>query len=489
MSHNQKTIVSMIAGEEKLTLITINGHLIDISNDGMYDTEKMVNVLTPKLTGVGGIEIDLDDFLIVKQALCPDNDQSNDDIVVRVVEGKEVKGVFFPLKIEVSVKVGDSYVVIPEAEHLTDQMSRAITQKSHSVANFMRRIAKVAAERRHSAEDLMKFIRHCDLPLTDAGDIIAYKRVNQRGDNYVDCHSGSVVQNVGYRVYTDVEKVDPDRSRACSNGLHVGSLSFMKSFYGGHTLVCLVRPEDFIAVPTYDEKKCRVCAYDIIGVLSPDDRDKVNQGSHIADSPFNTLIGKAVAGETPPITHGVYVKGIRNTEVHPINQKPGYEAPVAPETPISDQEADAKGQSLATDTTSKARGSQVLKSAKTAKKDVTKMTNSAKPWSNAPDEVLKVFEDMRMNSLSKTQIASKHNTSTRTMGRWADKYDYDGYVADKAKNMTVSERAKMMFNKWRQDTNDSTLAALVEFKKARKKSWLALGFSHTQTAQIEKALS
>jgi len=377
MSNNQKTVVSMIAGQDKLTLITIEGELIDIQNGDMYDTEKMVDFLTPHLTGTNGVDVDLDDFLIVKQALSPDDYEDEDDIIVRVVKNKKIKGIFFPLKIEVVVKVDDQEVVIPEAEHLTGQMTRAIDTNSPAVANFMRRIAKVAARRRHSAEDLMKFIRHCDLPLTDAGDIIAYKRVHKQGNAYVDCHSPTVTQDLGYRVYTDVDKVDPDRSRACSNGLHVGSLSFMKTFMGDHTLVCRVRPEDFIAVPLYDEEKCRVCSYDIIGVLSPEDRDKVNRGKYIENSPFNVMIGQAVAGNTIPITHGVYVQGIGKIKVHKINEKPSTADPVEEEV------AKAKGASLKSDT-GEARGTKVFEKAKASKgqtlSDMARAMFNAEQW-------------------------------------------------------------------------------------------------------------
>jgi len=502
MSDNTKNIVRMIAGEDKLTLITIKGELIDIANGDMYDTEKMVDVLTPKLTGLGGVEVDLDDFLIIKQALFPEDYADEGDIIVRVVEGKEVKGIFFPLKIEVAVKVGEQEVVIPEAEHLTGQMSRAIDQNSPSVANFMRRIAKVAAERRHSAEDLMKFIRHCDLPLTDAGDIIAYKRVNQRGSDYVDCHSGTVVQNVGYRVYTDVEKVDPDRSRACSNGLHVGSLSFMRSFYGGHTLVCLVRPEDFIAVPTYDEKKCRVCSYDIIGVLSPGDRDKVNKSEHITDSPFNVLIGNAVAGNTVTMTHGNYVEGIGKTRVHKIGEIPGFE-PAEPTTEtLSDEEVIAKGQSLETDTTAKSRGTKVLAKAQAAKsdsvRDQARALFDAQQW----DE-LKSFKKAKKKSWTVLGFTGSEEETILTSGPSLEQ-GVEEVVSDIVEDViaskteepmtdlpkvpepaptgTVKEQARALFDAQAYDQ-------LVEFRKTKKKGWKILGFTAKEIKTIESFAS
>lgn len=503
MTDNIRTIVSMIAGEDKLTLITIKGELIDISNGDMYDTEKMVDDLTPKLTGLGGVEVDLDDFLIIKQALFPQDYENEGDIIVRVVEGKEVKGIFFPLKIEVSVKIDGNEVVIPEAQHLTGQMSRAIDQNSPSVANFLRRIAVVAAERRHSAEDLMKFIRHCDLPLTDAGDIIAYKRVSAQGSAFVDCHSHSVVQNLGYRVYTDVERVDPDRSRACSNGLHVGSLQFMKSFWGGSTLVCLVRPEDFIAVPTYDEKKCRVCSYDIIGILSPEDRDKVNTGEHIENSPFNIMIGNAVAGDTIPMTMATYVKGPRDTVVHKINEDPNK----TKVEPVSEEQAAAKGASLETDT-GQARGKQVLEKAKAAK--ATGIQGQARELFNAASwPELLAFKKTKKKSwmslgFSEAEIEIINNPPEDVVEDIADEESADDVISDivedviaskadepatdlpkvpepkeKSGKATIAEQAQAMYEAGRYEE-------LRLFKKAKKKSWKALGISEHAIGQIEK---
>lgn len=405
---NLKKLVSMIAGDDKLTLITIEGEIIDIQNGDMYDTGKMVDELTPKLSGLAAVEVDLDDYLSIKQALFPDDYEDDGQIIVRVVEGKEIKGIFFPLKIEVAVKSGDGEVIVPSVENLKPQLNRAIDTNSPSVRNFLNRITPVIKDRLHSAEDLMQFIKKSDLPLTDAGEIIAYKRVNKKGDDYVDCHTGKVIQNVGSRVYTDAEKVDPDRTRSCSNGLHVGSLQFMKSFTGAHTLICVVKPEDFIAVPQYDTTKCRVCEYRVIGVLTDADRDTINSGKHITNEGFGKLIADAVAGEMPPILYDVYVEGWGDTTI----TKRGKNAP-APTPAPAEKPKEAKpetGKSLLEDSP-KDTGKKVVKKAKSAKK------------------------------------------------------------------ATLAEMARDLFNakSWTQ---------LMDFKKAKKKSWAALGFSDNEATQI-----
>lgn len=381
---NFKKLVSMIAGDDKLTLITIEGEIIDIQNGDMYDTGKMVDELTPKLSGLAAVEVDLDDYLSIKQALFPDDFEDDGQIIVRVVEGKEIKGIFFPLKIEVAVKNGDGEVIVPSVENLKPQLNRAIDTNSPSVRNFLNRITPVIKDRLHSAEDLMQFIKKSDLPLTDAGEIIAYKRVNKKGDDYVDCHTGKVIQNVGSRVYTDAEKVDPDRTRSCSNGLHVGSLQFMKSFTGAHTLVCVVKPEDFIAVPQYDTTKCRVCEYRVIGVLTDSDRDTINSGKHITNEGFGKLIADAVAGDMPPILYDVYVEGRGDTTI--TKRGKGASEPTPAEKPK--EVKPETGKSLLEDS-SKASGKAIVKKAKAAKKatlaDMARDLFKAKSWTQLMD--------------------------------------------------------------------------------------------------------
>jgi hypothetical protein len=406
---NVKKLVSMIVGDDKVTLITIEGEIIDIQIGDMYDTGKLVDELTPKLSGLAAVEVDLDDYLAIKQALFPDDYEGEGEIIVRVVEGKEIKGIFFPLKIEVAVKSDDGEVVVPSLENLKPQIQRAIDTNSPSVRNFLNRITPVIKDRLHSAEDLMQFIKKSDLPLTDAGEIIAYKRVNKKGDDYVDCHTGKVIQNIGSRVYTDADKVDPDRTRSCSNGLHVGSLSFMKSFHGGHTLICLVKPEDFIAVPQYDTTKCRVCEYRVIGVLSDEDRNTINSGKHITTAGFGKLIADAVAGIMAPITHDVYVEGRGETTITKRGQKAPEPAPtkepkeVKPET----------GKSLLEDTP-KDTGKKVVEKAKAAKKatlaEMARDLFKAKSWTQLMDfkkAKKKSWKALGFSSQEETEIMNK----------------------------------------------------------------------------------
>jgi hypothetical protein len=66
----------------------------------------------------------------------------------------------------------------------------------------------------------------------------------------------------------DRGKVDADRERTCSAGLHVAAWNYAESFYfNGHLLEVEVNPRDVVAVPTdYNNEKMRTCEYKVVRV-------------------------------------------------------------------------------------------------------------------------------------------------------------------------------------------------------------------------------
>lgn len=137
-----------------------------------------------------------------------------------------------------------------------------VTKNSAAITALLNRIASV--DRQHSKEDLVKFIEKSSMPVTNDGRMVAFKRVQKINGNNYDCHTGTILNNVGCRVEMAIDQVDPDRTRDCSYGLHVASRGYLRSFTGDTLLLILVNPEDVIAVPEYDPRKVRVCRYDIV---------------------------------------------------------------------------------------------------------------------------------------------------------------------------------------------------------------------------------
>lgn len=474
MSSNTKNIVSMLASANKTTLYTEAGEVLELKNDGPHDLTRLSRKLLGSLKGTNSVPIDLNDYLIIKTAIVPQGYKQEGIVVTQMVNGQEVQGIFYPSKIQVAVQHEGQEVVIPDVEKLQKHAIRANAENSPAVRNFLRRMAPVVQSRLHSAEDLMNFIERSDLPITNDGLIIGYKKVNQGKEEgtFVDCHSGNIVQRVGSRVWMTVDDVDPSRYRSCSNGLHVANLGYLKGFGGSHTLIVLVDPANFIAVPVGENDKCRVCSYDIIGVMTARGHEMINSGSFVkGEQTFKSVIQDAVAGRHIQPHEAVEV---RNQKVASVVTLTGAQTQTA--VPLEETTAETKessGKSLNTDKPlpQKPKQKDILKMAK------DKTSTSRNIWDQAPPEVMTVFEDLRQENGSKSAIAALHGTSTRSIGRWQDKYDYEGYVKFKAGNLTVTEQARLFFNQ-------SAFDALAAFKKAKKKSYFALGFTQKEEKQI-----
>lgn len=173
---------------------------------------------------------------------------------------------------------------------------------------FLARAGKVAAERSHSVEDLLKFMERGDLPIAEDGSILIYKVLKKRAGKYYDCHTGKVPQHVGAYVYMDASLVDHNRNNECSNGLHVARRGYIKSFSGDVCTLCKVAPEDVIAVPSYDANKMRVCGYHIIFELTPAQYGLVRQNKPMSDDPQGAItLAEAIAGQHTGITHKVKI--------------------------------------------------------------------------------------------------------------------------------------------------------------------------------------
>lgn len=434
MSNSLKYVVSMLANDkaQKTTLFTATGEIIELRYDGPYNINQLSEYLTPLLSGTEAVEIDLSNFTI---PVTPFNlsDLAEAGIqMTTTVNGKSVQGIFYPDVTAVEVTVGKDKVVIPHVENLQAHMARAAADESPSVINFFKRLAPIVQSRKHSGEDLMKFIKRSEMPITNTGRIIAYKRVTSAphswideyeyitkeniGDFMVDTHSKQILQRVGSRVTMPVDMVDPSRHKSCSTGLHVANLSYLGGFSGNKTVIVLVDPENFIAVPHGEDTKARVCSYDIIGVMDTNQHKTVCQGSHVSeDVSFENLIIAAVEGKTILPFEEVMVG---TKEIKAIGK-------ISPErTTLVRSKKKTTGKSLAEDP--------VIETKKIRTENVVKATRDAKQkLVGIPDNIVKAFTMLKAGK-SKAIVAKCLETSTRSVGRWMEKYDFDNYeIEDK----------------------------------------------------------
>jgi hypothetical protein len=433
--------------------------------------------------------------------------------------------------VAVEVTVGEKKIIVPDVENLTGHIKRAVEEKSPSAANFLKRLAPVLDSRKHSGEDLMKFIKQSEMPLTNDGRIIAYKRVKTGAEKgyFVDCHTGKVNQRVGTRVKMKVDLVDSSRHNSCSTGLHVANLGYMKGFSGTHTLIVLVNPEDFIAVPKGEDTKARVCSYDIIGVLSSTAHDTVNTGAHVTnDADLKALVKKAVEG-----THVIAFEEVEvgNYGEMLSTKSLGKTQPKAPVEPV----AVSSGTSLAEGATEAQ-----------PQRDVVAVTRAAVADGKAaviPPEVIVAF-DLLLSGVSKNQVADRFETSSRSIGRWMEKHNFDAYKAAKeaapattapvpneaeevgqealettaemapaiignltqteapvsdedfaklvqsseVPKTTKAEQMRKLYNGWvLGGFKETDLNAKKVFKSASKKSWNALGLTSAEEQKIKDA--
>lgn len=134
-----------------------------------------------------------------------------------------------------------------------------ITPMTKFIENLMKNPSKRAVD------ELFGFMEACELPVTEDGHFLAYKRVR---DDYRDVHSGTLDNSVGKVLQMERNLVDEDRHNTCSYGLHFCSYSYLKHFGGERIVVLKINPADVVAIPAdYNNAKGRTCRYEVVDEL------------------------------------------------------------------------------------------------------------------------------------------------------------------------------------------------------------------------------
>ena len=401
------------------------------------------------------------------------------DTIIAVVEGK----------------------VIPGVEKIKTQFSRAAKQEStKGMENFLRRMASVVDTRKHSVEDLLKFMERGDLPVADDGSILIYKVLRKSDKEYVDCHTSKVKQWVGGYVCMDPSLVDHNRNNECSNGLHVARRGYIREFSGNVCVLAKVAPEDVIAVPSYDANKMRVCGYHIIAELTSFQYQLVRQNKPITDDPDGKiLLANAIAGNHTSKTHEIRITeqnggGVMVTQ---IDEAKKVEAPVVEITPVEALTNPAKeakevpvnpkdvvktvehlsrkeqAAKLYADYQAKKEGSlEALMAFKKAAKvswEKLGLPDLAELAKGVPVEVMvKPAKEVKQAEFNK--IAAEVTRSIRVVN---DVVLGEGSYKERIQKLLAIGL-----------TSVGVAKAVLELKKKSKKGWSALGVSDTQAEQI-----
>ncbi len=118
-----------------------------------------------------------------------------------------------------------------------------------------------------SQKELYDFLEHEHLPITEDGYFLAYKAVR---NDYMDKYRGVFDNHVGNVCEMTRSKVDDDRGRGCSNGLHAGALNYVAGYgsleSGDKIVIVKINPADVVSVPSdCNFEKLRTCRYEVVG--------------------------------------------------------------------------------------------------------------------------------------------------------------------------------------------------------------------------------
>ena len=162
---------------------------------------------------------------------------------------------------------------------------------------------------KNSVDQLFTFLEANMMPLTPDGYFLGYKFVTK---DYLDCHTRSISNKPGERVWMDRNEVEDDKNVLCASGLHVCSLPYIKMCLRNSSdlraMVTKVNPRDVVSVPTdYKNTKMRVCEYVVLSEL---DREKFDfsdpdfQGAFdgIVENGDNTVPAESVSDDVNKLT-------------------------------------------------------------------------------------------------------------------------------------------------------------------------------------------
>ncbi len=192
-----------------------------------------------------------------------------------------------------------------DVEPIKDLLVHAVdTDSIDPIGALLKRIAK--NNRKHSQEDLIDFINHSKFPITANGLILAFKAVNNKNNNLYDVYTGTVLNNVGYRVTIPEEDVDLNRDISCSQGLHICSRSYLSSFNSSALVLVVVDPVDIMTVPHKEFSKVRCKSYDVVHKFDQEDVMNIRSMKDFSKNVWK-ILNKFIKGTTYKINKEVGV--------------------------------------------------------------------------------------------------------------------------------------------------------------------------------------
>lgn len=162
--------------------------------------------------------------------------------------------------IDGNIKIEGEFVPQVIAKRILDFMDRKYNFEP--LVKFWKNLRNNPSER--SRNELLSFLEHNGIPITDDGYFVAYKYVNS---DFSACHDRTFKNHPGNVLSMDRSAVDADSSQTCSRGLHVAAWGYVS---GQGTIVSVkVNPVDVVSIPyDYNGQKMRVCRYMVLDTVS-----------------------------------------------------------------------------------------------------------------------------------------------------------------------------------------------------------------------------
>lgn len=323
MSKKIKVIAFVIVDKDLVNLFLHDGSLLSITSD-QYNLNKLIKNLEQTLPW----EMCLDDYLIKKQCQTVEfkifnKNELNDLTVEKFKQDKSRTTFTTEIDLELAKEtIGKESVIVGLVNGIivpyVDKLKKYTTfpQNKKGLENFLKKLKTIYTKSQHTAEQLLDFLEQAELPLTNEGNIIGYKKLRKHEDYYVDLHSNKVIQNIGYTVEMSKSQVDPNRKIDCSYGLHVASLNYLAGFgsekYGHDDIFfVIVDPRDVISVPEYDITKLRCSKYKIVNKLNEAAYKLAHNKQIITSDKETAILMKNIVKSKYPVSK--FIRVINNT--------------------------------------------------------------------------------------------------------------------------------------------------------------------------------
>ena len=194
--------------------------------------------------------------------VCKSIEKKEWDNVIKAVEPKKAASVF--VKNKITIRDGKVYCRGEELDgvvvkRILQAMEQGKENLSERLCAFLDNLMDNPSY--NSRKQLYGFLVHNNIPISEDGCILAYKKVDS---NYYDLRTHTILNNVwGKEISMNRADVDDNPDEHCSSGLHIGDLTFVKGIYSnGHIIICKVNPKDVVSIPNdFSCTKMRCCAY------------------------------------------------------------------------------------------------------------------------------------------------------------------------------------------------------------------------------------